>query len=320
MTDQNVGDHALLPLGDRLSALHRRQITLSANRDHDPARRTAADQPAVTQIIDCSLVNNATQLDPSARVHRRRPPLRLVHQVSTRTTSSIRHRRPGSGHVVRGNWTFVISCPATTASTAGPPMKTRGLMLLVLLTLAAAGPQGCAGSAAPATGWGRGSTAPAPAGPAAIHCTTTACVPAVSAHLAWAVEIDPLQPVRSRRSGESQSSISTTWSRPLTSWRTADDRQRHLHRPDGRIGPLEPPTSCSPFRPHPRAPGVDLPGADRRAASTGMSSASLTVPSDRLGSAATLALVPLPPADQQSPPCLFSVDAGATLVGEHPDR
>src|SRR5207244_2863044 len=37
-------------------------------------------------------------------------------------------------------------------------------------------------------------------------------------------------------------------------------------------------------------------------ASTTMSSATLTIPSDRLGSTATLALVPLPPADQVSPP------------------
>lgn len=49
-----------------------------------------------------------------------------------------------------------------------------------------------------------------------------------------------------------------------------------------------------------------------------MISASLTIPQTVLGEAATLALIPLPPADQQSPPYSFPVTLAAMLGASIP--
>ncbi len=190
-------------------------------------------------------------------------------------------------------------------------MKLRGLILLGLLTVAAPALEGCAGSNAESSSGAGGSSSTGTGGTSGVHCLTAMCVPPVSAHLLWAVEIDPSSD-QSVAAIEEEPSVdlydvgnplalmaaqSTTISASFTATITAS------------TGASVPSTanvvmtvpSLIPGRP---ALSFQAPTA---LTSTGKSSAMLTVPSDRLGSAATMTLDPLPPADQVSPPRSFSV-------------
>ena len=82
------------------------------------------------------------------------------------------------------------------------------------------------------------------------------------------------------------------------------DHRRHLRRSHGGVGALRAPTSCSRSVPHSRAAGVDLPGADRPRLDR-HDQRDVDRPRWIAGQPATMALVPLPPADQQSPPLRF---------------
>jgi hypothetical protein len=178
-------------------------------------------------------------------------------------------------------------------------------MLLVLAALALAG---CAGSASTGGGSGYGgSTDTGSGGASGVHCLTTMCVPPVSAHLLWAVEIDPSSNQSVAAIEENPSVDLYDVGNPLSLM--ASQSTIISASFTASTGASVPSTanvvltvpSLIPGRP---ALTFQAPTA---LTSTGMSSASLTVPSDRLGSAATMVLAPLPPADQVSPPHSFSV-------------
>ncbi len=78
-------------------------------------------------------------------------------------------------------------------------MRVRGLLLLVLLALTAAALEGCAGRSGSAPGGvgAGGSISAGTGGAIGLHCTTALCVAPVSSHLVWAVEIDPSGPSNS---------------------------------------------------------------------------------------------------------------------------
>jgi hypothetical protein len=187
-------------------------------------------------------------------------------------------------------------------------MKTHGPIVLVLLTLAALSLQGCAGvgsSSGSSPGAG-GSVFTGSGGASGVHCTTAMCVSPVSVHLTWAVEIDP---------SSEQSSAATEENPAIDLYGGGKPLDLVAAQPTTVSVSFTAPTGAS----VPSAANVVLtipsliPGrpaltfqAPTAGASTGMSAATLTVPNDRLSSTATLALVPLPPADQVSPPRSFS--------------
>jgi len=197
-------------------------------------------------------------------------------------------------------------------------MKTRGLMLLVLLTVAAPALEGCAGTGSsvgmsPGSGGSTGS-----GGASGVHCMTTSCVPPVSAHLFWAVEIDPsssqsVAAIEERPSVDLYDvggSLSLT-ATPATTISASFTAKAGASVPSTANVVLSVP-SLIPGRP---ALTFQAPTA---LTSTGMSSVGLSVPSDRLGSAATMTLAPLPPADQVSPPRSFSVELADGLQKDIP--
>ena len=151
-----------------------------------------------------------------------------------------------------------------------------------------------------------GSNGTGSGGASGVHCTTAGCVPAVSVHLAWAVEINP----------SSDQSSATEENPAIDLFGGGQPLDLVAAQPTTVSVTFTAPMGAS----VPSAANVVLsipsliPGrpaltfqAPTAAASAGMSAATLTLPSDRLNSAATLALVPLPPADQTSPPRTFSV-------------
>ena len=187
-------------------------------------------------------------------------------------------------------------------------MKVGGLIPLVPLALAALASAGCAGTGTSAgfgTGAG-GSMGTGTGGVSGFHCTTAACVPPLSAHLSWAVEIDP-------SSGQSSAAIREL---PVDLYGAGSPLDL-MAAQSTTIGiTFNAPAGVS----VPSAANVVLtvpaiiPGrpaltfqAPTVLASTSTSSATFAIPSDRLGTTASMALVPLPSADQVSPPRSFSV-------------
>lgn len=193
-------------------------------------------------------------------------------------------------------------------------MKTRGSVVQVLLTLTALALAGCAGaasSASPGVGFG-GSSGSGTGGSVGAHCTVAACVPALSTHLMWAVEIDP---------ASEQSSAATEENSAIDLYGSGKPLQLEAAQATAVNVTFTAPTGTS----VPSAANLVLtvpsliPGRPAltfqapTAGASGMSTATLTVPGDRLNSMGTLALVPLPPADQVSAPHSFSAVLASTL-------
>jgi hypothetical protein len=186
-------------------------------------------------------------------------------------------------------------------------MKTRGAVVLVLLTLAALALEGCAGDSSSAPGVGPGgSNGTGGGGASGVHCTTADCVPTVSVHLAWAVEIDPSSGQSSAATEENPAIDLYGGGMPLDLVAAqATTVGVTLTAPTGVSVPSAANVVLTVPSLIPGRPALTF-QAPTAGASTGMSAATLTVPNDRLGSMATLTLVPLPPADQVSPPRSFS--------------
>ena len=186
-------------------------------------------------------------------------------------------------------------------------VRTRGLLLLVLLTLTTPAFDGCAGGSASTGGVGAGGSIGSGSGGASgVHCTTTLCVAPVSSRLMWAVEIDPSGP-----------SNAATKEIPSIDLSGAGKQLSLTAAPSTTVGAtFTAPTNGSvPSSANvvltipsliPGRPPLTFQGPTSYS-STGTSTATLTVPMDRLGSTTTMNLVPLPPADQQSAPHSFSV-------------
>jgi hypothetical protein len=187
-----------------------------------------------------------------------------------------------------------------------------------LLLLTALAMQACAGSTAssgdfPGTGGAvstgtGGSTSSGTGGGSGVHCTTTACVSALSDHLTWDVEITPpgtsgaaltelvdidLAAAPLTLTADLLDAVATTFTVPANA--TAPSIANVV---------LTVPSSI-PGRP-------DLTNQAPAIVSTGLTSA-VTVPHLLIGIAGTLVLSPLPPADQQSPPYSFPVTLASTV-------
>jgi hypothetical protein len=189
-----------------------------------------------------------------------------------------------------------------------------GLLLVVALAIpACAGLASSSGDTAGAggknggTGVG-GSVGSATGGASGVHCTTTACVPALSTHLIWDVELTPpstsgaaltelidvdLAAATLSCEADVSDTLTTTFTVPANA--TA---------PSSANVVLTTPSSI-PGRP-------DLTFQAPAVVATALIAA-VTVPSLLLDRAATVALIPLPPADQQSPPYLFSAPLASTV-------
>jgi hypothetical protein len=183
-----------------------------------------------------------------------------------------------------------------------------------LLFLAALALQACAGRSGgsisisgtggtTSTGAG-GSVGTGSGGASGVHCTTTACVPALTTALTWDVEIAPPS-----MSGAAFTQLTDfdlyRGGAPLTL--TADvpatvatmfTVPANVSAPSSANVVLTVPSSIP--------GGPDLTFQGPAVVSTGLTAA-VTVPQLLLGKAATMALSPLPPADQQSPSYSFSV-------------
>jgi hypothetical protein len=191
-------------------------------------------------------------------------------------------------------------------------MRNPGQPLLVQLALAALAALtvgGCAGASGASAGTeGRGGSSGTGSGGAiGVHCTTAQCVPQVSSHLVWAVEIDP----------SGQSSVAAIEELPSVDLYDVGKPLSLMAAASAPVGvTFTAPTNGSvPSSANvvlsvpsliPGRPPLTFQGPTS-SSSTGTSTATLTVPMDRLGSVTTMSLVPLPPADQQSPPHSFSV-------------
>jgi hypothetical protein len=192
-------------------------------------------------------------------------------------------------------------------------MKSPGQPLLLQLALAALvalSVGGCAGRSSAEGGVdGRGGSIGTGSGGAiGVHCTTTSCVPQVSSHLMWAVEIDP----------SGQSSVAAIEELPGVDLYDVGKPLSLMAAVSAPVGvTFTAPTNGSvPSSANvvlsvpsliPGRPPLTFQGPTTSSSSTGTSTATLTVPMDRLESVTTMSLVPLPPADQQSPPHSFSV-------------
>jgi Carboxypeptidase regulatory-like domain len=194
-------------------------------------------------------------------------------------------------------------------------LKPRLLLVTALTLQACAGAKSITGDTSGsggsimATGVG-GSIGTGSGGASGVHCTTTACVPALSTPLTWDVELAPpgsssatftqltdvdLATAPLTLTASSPSSVAATFAVPTNA--TA---------PSSANVVLTVPSSI-PGRPDPtfQAPVVTATGL----------TATVTVPAPliRAAATATMALIPLPPADQQSPPYSFSVTLASTV-------
>jgi hypothetical protein len=146
------------------------------------------------------------------------------------------------------------------------------------------------------------------------RCTTVTCLPTVTTHIVWDVKIDP-----PNVAGAAVTATSIDLDReglPLT---LTTDSQSPVNAtftapPTGAV-----PSSASIVLTAP--PLISgLPDLTFQAVAvttmTNATTASLSVPSRLLGSTVTMTLVPIPPADQQSPPYTVSVPLTATLTAK----
>jgi len=196
-------------------------------------------------------------------------------------------------------------------------MRTRRRILLLLasLSLEACAGLGSATGSSPGSG---GSTSTGSGGSSGVHCTTAACVPPLSTHLLWAVEIDPS--AQSPAAIEENPSVDlygvggqlTLTAGVATTVGAIFTAPANGSIPSTANAVLTVPSLI------PGRPSLTF-QAPTALTSPGSSVATLNVPSDRLGSPATVALVPLSPADQTNPPHSFSVALASSLPFNLPD-
>ena len=188
-------------------------------------------------------------------------------------------------------------------------------MLTPLLLFAAASAfAGCAGrNSENAEGIGTG-------GSIGTHCTTISCLPTVSGSLSLAIEIDPPSSVPTAAITELPTvdlSVEPVPSQILTAAAEMEvtatfNAAASAAAPSSASVVLTVPSSI------PGRPDLTFQAPTVGGASASVISASLTIPQTVLGEAATLALIPLPPADQQSPPYSFPVTLAAMLGASIP--
>jgi hypothetical protein len=186
------------------------------------------------------------------------------------------------------------------------PMKLRVLPLLAAVSVFT----GCAGAAESAAYNGSGS-----GGSIGTHCTTIACVPSVTGSLSLAMEIDPPNSATTAAITELPSvdlSLEPIPPKVLIAAAEAEVTATFTAAPNAAAPSsanvvLTVPTTI------PGRPDLTFQAPTVGGASASMISASLTVPQTAIDSAGTLALIPLSPADQQSPPFSFPVTVSAML-------
>ena len=186
-------------------------------------------------------------------------------------------------------------------------MKPRPFLLLAL----ASAFTGCAGAksgASPDYGTGSG-------GSIGNHCTTIACVPSLTGSLSLAMEIDPPNSATTAAITElpsvdlsvepipTKNLIATAGASVTASFSAA----ANAAAPSSANVVLTVPTTI------PGRPDLTFQASTVGGASASVLSASLTVPQTAIYTSATLALIPSPPADQQSPPFSFPVTVSAML-------
>jgi hypothetical protein len=188
------------------------------------------------------------------------------------------------------------------------PVKLRALVLLA----AAAAVAGCAGfksSSASSPGIGSG-------GSSGTHCTTIACVPNVTGSLSLAMEIDP--PTSATTAAITELPAVDLSVEPIPSQQLVATGQMEVTATFTAGANVAAPSNASVVLTVPTAipgrPDLTFQAPTVVGASASVLSASLAVPQTAIYSAATLALFPLPPADQQSPPYSFPETLTETLA------
>jgi hypothetical protein len=191
------------------------------------------------------------------------------------------------------------------------PMKPRALLLLAAGFIFTA----CAGGSAASPGYSTGS-----GGSVGNHCTTIACVPSLTGSLSLAMEIDPPNSATTAAITELPSvdlSVEPIPPKLLmavagTSVTATFTAPSNAAAPSSANVVLTVPTTI------PGRPDLTFQAPTVGGASVSVISGSLTVPLTAIDRPATLALIPAPPADQQSPPFSFPVTVGAMLGEEIP--
>jgi len=164
------------------------------------------------------------------------------------------------------------------------------------------GTGGLPGGGGASTGHGSGGTSGG--------CLTDLCVPPLTGPVAWAVEVDPLS---SSVYAHTQIVSRDVVNNPFLVAETANPVSLTFNGiPNG--APL-PSTANTVLTIAPLVPGRPDVVYQSTAVSTGSAaSAMLLVPDDALGMAASLSLIPLPPADQQTPVYAFSATVSSNVA------
>jgi hypothetical protein len=179
-------------------------------------------------------------------------------------------------------------------------------VLLLALVIAAGAPSGCAGSksgAANLTGSG---------GSSGIGCQTSACVPAIATHVTWAIEIDP---PGSAAAALTELPAQDVGPAPLVLYSVSQVAVDATFT-GGASSPV-PATANVVLTVPPLIggrPDLSFEVAAESDKASGTTSGSLELPAGRIGGMGTLQLVPLSPADQQSPPAAFAVQVAAAIA------
>jgi hypothetical protein len=190
------------------------------------------------------------------------------------------------------------------------------MKLTALLLLAAASVfTGCAGAGKSSAYTGSGS-----GGSIGTHCTTIACVPSVNGSLNLAMEIDPPNSATTAAITELPSvdlSVEPIPAKILMAVAEASVTATFTAAPSAAAPSsanvvLTVPTTI------PGRPDLTFQAPTVGGASASVISTSLSVPQTALGETAMLALIPLPPADQQSPPYSFPVTLAPMLAASIP--
>jgi hypothetical protein len=205
---------------------------------------------------------------------------------------------------------------------------------LVLSALCAAPAVGCAaasnggssaitgGGAATGSGgvsYGSGGSIYSGTGGSTGGCVTDTCVPPLTAAVAWGVEIDPMSSAPASASPYAHTQFASRNLAADASFmvKTAST-VTIVFSPATNGGPV-PSNANAILTVSPIVPGrPDLVYQGAAVAAGGTTTAMLLVPQDAFNTPATLSLIPLPPADQQTPVYPFSVMVSANIAVAFP--
>jgi hypothetical protein len=187
---------------------------------------------------------------------------------------------------------------------------------VLLLGVATSVVTGCAGAKSDL------SASPGSGGSVGAHCATIACVPALTGNLSLAMEIDPPSSAATAAITELPSVDLSV--EPIPSKELIVAAQKEVSATFTAAANVAAPSNASVVLTVPTAipgrPDLTFQAPAAVGASASVISAALTVPQPALDHAATLALIPLAPADQQSPPFSFPVTLtemlGASIPGD----